>query len=73
MKLKKYFNVFGFLFKLKKAQGNHDLAIKELKNMLVDANKNRANEDPRKNDKTWQGYIEGVKGAIYRLEMSNSK
>ena len=41
-------------------------AIDELKKMLIDANTNRLNNDQ---DDKWDGYIEGINAAIYRLEM----
>jgi hypothetical protein len=44
-------------------------AIKELEKMLADAKKNRAVDDPDGENNKWAGYIQGIEGAIYRLEM----
>jgi hypothetical protein len=44
-------------------------AIEELKRLLVDAENNRKNCDPNNDNLQWHGYIEGIKSAIYRLNM----
>lgn len=44
-------------------------AITELKAMLNDAKKNRVEVDPQKTDEKWDGFLEGIAGALYRLEM----
>ena len=44
-------------------------ALKHLKKLLVDAKKNRLDDDPDEVDEKWGGFIEGIDAAIYRLEM----
>lgn len=51
--------------------GVYEGAILELKRMLIDAKNNRLNEDDNGLTYAWDGYIKGVQGAIYRLEMAS--
>jgi hypothetical protein len=42
-------------------------SIEELEKMLKDAKTNRSKEDPCQVNQKWEGFIEGVEGAILRL------
>lgn len=44
--------------------------IQELRQCLQDAENNRQQEDPGQTDLKWDGFIEGIKHAIYRLQMT---
>jgi len=52
--------------------GKHSEEIEILKDMLKDAKKNRKDDDFEEQDDRWRGYIEGIEGAIYRLEMNSA-
>ena len=47
-------------------------AIAELEECFADANRNRSKEDPDWNCKRWDGFLEGIGSAIYRLEMATN-
>lgn len=50
----------------------YDAPIAELKKLLVDAKKNRLDNDPHEVDEAWRGFIQGIEMAIYRLEMHSA-
>ena len=52
--------------------GKHAEEIEILQDMLKDAKENRKEDDYAEQDERWRGYIEGIEGAIYRLEMNNA-
>lgn len=54
------------------AAADYGAALVELKRLLVAAKKNRLDEDPEEINEGWAGYIQGIKGAIYRLVMHTS-
>jgi len=47
----------------------YDKAQAELKKLLADCIKKRHEVDPELQDEKWEGFIQGVEMAIYRLEM----
>lgn len=47
----------------------YENAIKELEKMLDDARRNRTADDPEEKNDKWDGFVQGIEGAIYRLEM----
>lgn len=50
----------------------YDAAINELKAFRDAANRNREDEDPLNTDERWDGFLQGINGAIGRLLMHNA-
>lgn len=46
-------------------------SIGELMKMLADAKANRLKIDPQQTDERFGGFIQGIEGAIYRLQMGS--
>lgn len=56
-----------------KSKNCYDEAIKELEKFLSDAKRNRKSDDCLGIDEKWEGYLQGISGAINRLRMNESK